>query len=309
MSARVVATVGALILLLTVLASALRVYEVRQQAIVLEGNRLYSTESLLVSGVASTVLGAVAPASPDARVFTDLTPDGRVRAVMTAGGDRLDIPLHAGRTFSATGSAEALVGADVPVVSREGRSYVSFAGQEYEAVGYLGLRPESLLSTDVLIDDPRLFSVSQDEPLVVDGRGVREASADTLGDLETSSAPPGTSHRTNVDVVSPLLLALGGVVVITGLAGTGFVASTSVVRYARVARVLGLSRRRVYGSAVATLLLVWATCVVLTSAIWRAAAGGPLGWEPRLFPDLAVQALTLSAACAVALVAARRQAA
>lgn len=308
MSARAAAAVGALILLLTVLTSALQVYEVRQQAIMLEGNRLYSTESLFVSGVASTVLAAVAPSSPDARVFTDLTPDGRVRAVMTAEGDQLSVPLHAGRSFSAAGSAEALVGADVPVVSRDGRSYVSFAGQEYEAVGYLGLRPESLLSTDVLIDDPRLFSVAQDEPLVVDGRGVREASADALGDLEISSTPPGTSHRTNVDVVSPLLLTLGGVVVITGMAGAGVVASTSVVRHARVARVLGLSPRRVYGSAVTTLLLVWATCVVLTSAIWRAASGSPLGWEPRLFPDLAVQALTLSTAFAVSLVAARRQA-
>ena len=307
MSLRAVVTVGGFVLLLTVLASALRVYEVRQQAVVLEGNRLYGSESFLVSGVASTVLAAVSPSSADVRVFTDLTPDGRVRAVVSSEGAAFSIPLHAGRTFSGDGSAEALVGADLPVVSRDGRSYVTFAGREYEVVGLLGLRAESLLSTDVLVDDPALFSDAADEPLVVDGRGAREAYVDVLGDRGLTANPPGTSHRTDVDVVSRLLLTLGGSVVLAGLAFAGVLASSSAVRYARVARVLGLSRARVYGSTVVTVLLVWAACVVATSAVWEAVAGGALGWAPRLVPDLALQALTLWAAFSVAFAADRRR--
>ena len=267
MPARTAAAIGSLLFLLAFLAGALRIYDAQQHAIALEGNRLYSTDSFTVTRDARHVLEAIREKAPDARVLKDLADGGRTRAVLAADLSDFDIPVYEGRRFSAEAVGEAIVGADVPVDTRAGRAYVSFDGRDYVVVGRLGLDAESLLAEDTLLSDPALFGVLE-ETIVVDGPQARDAYVEAFGDDGMTSTARGTTHRTNVDIVSRLILTYGASIVLAGLAYCGVLAHGLLRPYLQTLHILGRSAGRILATPIAWLGALWVLAVGLASLVW-----------------------------------------
>lgn len=117
-------TIALLVSLFSTMGGVLGTYNQIQTALSLEGNNLYSSQSVDVDEKPSTIRDALEKAGANARVFRDLTNDGTVRAVMEFGRPS-PLPLHSGRQLGSGGDRGALVGADVRVTTDKGRkSYV-----------------------------------------------------------------------------------------------------------------------------------------------------------------------------------------
>lgn len=300
MTARKALVIGTLLLLLTFLASALGVYDARQQALELEGNRLYSSESFTAVGNAHSILAQATGHSGDLRVVKDLTEDGRVRVVLAEEYEKLRIPVHAGRTFSAGDSGTALAGSGVALISKDGVPYYSFGGRDYEVIGRLGLRADSLLAQDVVLNDPVLFAAEGDEPLVVDGRGALEAYVAVFGTDGVAAMSGDTNHRTNVDFVSPLLLLFGTCVVAVGLVFTGVMANALLQPHTHVLHMLGSAHLRIYAPAITWVLALWFGAAAASAAFWGLRTGSLMASGVLLPAGLVWQVATVSVAFTLA---------
>lgn len=306
MTARKMLAIGSLLLLLTFLASALRVYDSRQEALALEGDRLYSADAFSIEANARDVLTETTGVVDDLRVFKDITEDSRVRAVLTADGTTLPVPVHEGRAFTADDTPQALVGAAVGTTSDGGVTRYAYGGREYGVVGRLGLRADSLLSGDVLLHDPTLFAAEGTERLVVDGRDARDRYVAAFGGDRVSALTAGTSRRTDVDFVSTLLLLFGTCVLGVGLALTGVLAGALLRDHTHVRHVLGASYGSIFLRAAGPLLLLWLAAAAVSTAFWATRPGGSPAPGAPLWPDLAWQVGTLTVAFTLAFVTGAR---
>ncbi|MBB2925535.1 hypothetical protein [Cellulomonas cellasea] len=306
MTPRKALTIGTLLLLLTFLASALGVYDIRQQALELEGNRLYSTESFTAYANAHRILTQATGASGDLRVVKDLTDDGRVRAILAEDYEKLAIPIHAGRTFSSRDHDTALAGSNVALTTRDGVTYYSFEGRDYEVIGRLGLQADSLLAQDIVLNDPALFAAEGDEPLVVDGHGALEAYMAAFGGDDVAAMSGDTNRRTNVDFVSPLLLLFGTCIVAAGLAFTGVLANALLRPHTHVLHVLGSTHLRIFAAGITWLLGLWCTAAAGSAAFWGLRTGGLMTSWTLLPAGLMWQVGVLSGAFTLAFAATAR---
>ncbi|RZU62925.1 hypothetical protein EV380_2530 [Zhihengliuella halotolerans] len=234
---------GSLLVLFMLLGSALTVYSVKQEAITLEGNKLYSTESIQVSGDAERIAANAHELAPEARVYVHLPGNARVRNLLIEDASGLSLPLYEGRVFASGEHDKAIVGSEIPVVERGGVEYFEYDGESYEVTGRLGTNEESLLSADVLISDPDRTSGGLGD-VVVDLPDAHARYVDAFGADGVASIDGSTNKRTNIDYVSPILLGLGFTIVTIGAAMTGLLAATLLRRRHEVLHLLGHRRAR-----------------------------------------------------------------
>ncbi len=129
----------------------------------------------------------------------------------------------------------------------------------YVVVGGLGRTENSLLSLDALVLDEELFTGVSPVKVVFDGAQVSRYLADHYDLTHMTAAEPGVAGRSNIDVVSPLLVRLGVVCLVVGAVLVGLVIESYFVKWAEVSWILGVRRYRiVYASAGFYLL---ASCV------------------------------------------------
>ncbi|GAA3708067.1 hypothetical protein GCM10022377_22380 [Zhihengliuella alba] len=290
MSGRTVAMVGGLTLLFMLLGSALSVYNTKQEAITLEGNKLYSTASIRVTGNPREIVRKARTLGPETRIYVQLPGEARVRNLLVDDPTGLNLPLHEGRSFWAGEEKAAIVGAAIPVVDRDGREYFEYDGEIYEVIGRLGAGPDSLLAADVLLSDPaRAFDGSG--PIVVDRVDAYARYVENFGSQGVARMNEDTNRRTNVDFVSPLLLGLGTAIVTAGAVFTGMLAASLLQRRHHVLHLLGHRRLPVLVRSVGQLGLV-AVMAGLPAFAAAVLAGDPMVSGASV---LGVEALVASA--------------
>lgn len=263
MNAQKLLMVALLMTIFSILSISLGTYSLIQKAMSLEGNDLYSNRSVAVDETGPNLRSALKTAHADARVFSDLTDDGSIRAVMETGTPD-SIPLHAGRQFKDSDARAALVGADVEVANESGQVSYIFAGTSYPVVGYLGLSDNSLISNVVLLKGAPILEADSTVRMIVDGPTVEKRLSPQITYHPIAAANGGTDRRTNIDYVSPILLRFGWTLTALGGIATGLLAASHQRRYARIRFQVGRVRHAVLARGIAR-LLTWAVPPLLVT--------------------------------------------
>ncbi|WP_434770452.1 hypothetical protein [Curtobacterium flaccumfaciens] len=264
-----IAAIAGLLLLAMLLTVLIGVFDARRRAIAAEGNDLRTGQSAWVTATLDDLERARNAFEPGTKVFVELE-DG-IRAVAILSGQWADVPLHNGHALTGH-RGEALAGADVSV---HGDS-IAVGGTTYNVVGRLGVRANGLLSDDVIIADPSRFS-AWPQRLLLDGpSSARHYSAQFPG-RSVEIVDDGTNRRTNVDAVSPVLVALGALVimliaVVAGLQAGRWELRTAAVRFTTGIRPLNTLRNAaarvaVIGTAACTTALASAAVVRQTTIL------------------------------------------
>ncbi|MBT1546032.1 hypothetical protein [Curtobacterium aurantiacum] len=269
MTKQQITAIAGLLLLAMLLTVLIGVFDARRRVIAAEGNDLRTGQSAWVTATLDDLERARSAFEPGTKVFVEL--EDRVRAVAILSGQWADVPLHDGHAL--TGRAgEALAGADVSVHGDD----MAVGGKTYNVVGRLGVRADSLLSDDVVLADPSRFSASPQRLLLDGPNSVRHYSAEFPG-RSVEIIDDGTNRRTNVDAVSPVLVALGALVVmliavVAGLQAGRWELRTAAVRFTTGIRPLttlrsAAARVAVIGSAACTTALAGAAVVRQTTPL------------------------------------------
>lgn len=239
MTKRQLTAIAGLLLLAMLLTVLIGVFDARRSVIASEGNDLRTGQSAWVTATLDDLERARSAFEPGTKVFVELE-DG-VRAVAILSGRWTDVPLHDGHALTGR-PGEALAGADVSVHGDD----IVVDGKPYNVVGRLGVRADSLLSDDVVVADPSRFSASPQRLLLDGPSSVRHYSAEFPG-RSVEIIDDGTNRRTNVDAVSPVLVALGALVVlligvVAGLQAGRWELRTAAVRFTTGIRPLSTLR-------------------------------------------------------------------
>ncbi len=206
---------AALMALALVLSTLTGVFSARLAVTAAEGSDLRGRESIWVQATVTELEEAAADFAPGTRALREVQPG--TRAVAPIRGSWSDLPLHAGR--APAGQGEAVAGA------RRGQvgDVIDAGGRSATVVGSLGLRPESRLADDAVVEDRTLFPASPSR-LRLDGPDVDTHYRTAFPGRLTERVRGGTNSRTNVDSVSPVLIALSiGVAGIVSMAAATFV--------------------------------------------------------------------------------------
>ena len=261
--------IAGLLLLAMLLTVLIGVFDARRGVIATEGNDLRSGQSAWVTATIDELMRARSAFEPGTKVFVGL--DGDVRAVVVLSGQWTDVPLHDGHALTGR-PGEALVGAAVDVRDED----ITVGGTTYEVVGRLGVRADSLLSDDVVLADPAQFSASPQRLLLDGPSSAHHYSAEFPG-RSVEIIDDGTNRRTNVDAVSPVLVALGALVimlitVVAGLQAGRWELRAAAVRFTTGIRPLttlrsAAARVAVIGTAACTTALTGAAVVRQTTIL------------------------------------------
>jgi len=264
-----ITAIAGLLLLAMVLTVLIGVFDARRRAIAAEGNDLRTGQSAWVTATLDDLERARSAFEPGTKVFVEL--DDRVRAVAILSGRWTDVPLHDGHPLTGH-RGEALAGDDVSVQGDD----LAVGGKTYTVVGRLGVRADSLLSDDVVLADPSRFSGSPQRLLLDGPNSVRHYNAQFPG-RSVEIIDDGTNRRTNVDAVSPVLVALGALVVVfiavvAGLQAGRWELRTAAVRFTTGFRPLNslrsaAARVAVIGTAACTTALTGAAVVKQTTTL------------------------------------------
>jgi hypothetical protein len=292
-------TVASILALLAAgLASMLALFAARVDVIAAEGNDLRTVESVWVTASLEELNTESKVFGTGTRAFVDVEP--AVRAVAILRGDWRDVPLHGGRPLSGA-EDEALVGGGREISG----DTIDVGGKDYRVVGRLGLGPASFLADDVVIADRSRFSAGR-ERLRLDGPDVAARYRDAFPDRRVEQAFGGVNERTNVDLVSPVLLALGSTMVVAisvlaALLSVGWLTGVARVRHL-TGRSRGLLATGVMlraGSVLIAPALISITSVrAMSDALYVRSAG---------FPAVAAVAAVMLTTIAVAAVARSRR--
>lgn len=263
MTKRQLTVTAGLVLLAMLLTVLIGVFDARRRVVAVEGNDLRAGQSAWVTATLDELRRARSAFEPGTKVFVDL--EEKVRAVAVLSGRWTDVPLHDGHSLSGR-PGEALVGSDVTVRGDD----LAVGGTTYTVVGRLGVRADSLLSDDVVLADPSQFSGSPQRLLLDGPHSVRHYNEQFPG-RSVEIIDDGTNRRTNVDAVSPVLVALGGLVVVliavvAGLQAGRWELRTAAVRFTTGFRPLkslrsAAARVAVIGTAACTAALAGAAVV------------------------------------------------
>lgn len=269
MTRRQLTVTAGLVLLAMLLTVLIGVFDARRRVVAVEGNDLRAGQSAWVTATLDELRRARSAFEPGTKVFVDL--EEKVRAVAVLSGRWTDVPLHDGHSLSGR-PGEALVGSDVTVRGDD----LAVGGKTYTVVGRLGVRADSLLSGDVVLADPSQFSGSPQRLLLDGPNSVRHYSAQFPG-RSVEIIDDGTNRRTNVDAVSPVLVALGALVimliaVVAGLQAGRWELRTAAVRFTTGFRPLNTlrsaaARVAVIGTAACTTALAGAAVVRQTTTL------------------------------------------
>lgn len=257
MTKRQLTAIAGLLLLAMLLTVLIGVFDARRRVIASEGNDLRSGQSAWVNATLDELMRTRNAFEPGTKVFVEL--EDRVRAVAILSGRWTDVPLHDGHALTGR-PGEALAGADVAVRGDD----IVVDGKPYDVVGRLGVRAASLLSDDVVLADPSRFSASPQRLLLDGPSSVRHYSAEFPG-RSVEIIDDGTNRRTNVDAVSPVLVALGALVVLLIGAVAGLQAGRWELRTAAVRFTTGIRPLSTLRSAAARVSVI--TSAACTTAL------------------------------------------
>jgi hypothetical protein len=263
-----------LLLLFAMLAGGVTAFAARQQAVALEGNHLYSPDAFTVNVNARLLLREARKEGIELRVFSALSEGGNVRAVASSTESRLGFPIHEGRSFEPGDTAVALVGSGIDVRKHEGRLLYDYEGRSYEVVGRLGLRSDSLVENDVLLLDESLFSAQSSESLVVDGSVAGRWLDEKFPSHGATTHLVGANGRTNVDFVSPLLVAFGYSLSAVGVVATGLVTAHADRPRRLLAHFLGSEAESIFGRAAGRYFLLLAAAAGAPMLVFRPSSDG-----------------------------------
>ncbi|MGY2899824.1 hypothetical protein ACVKXF_002472 [Curtobacterium sp. PvP017] len=269
MTKRQLTVTAGLVLLAMLLTVLIGVFDARRRVVAVEGNDLRAGQSAWVTATLDELRRARSAFEPGTKVFVDL--EEKFRAVAVLSGRWVDVPLHDGHPLSGR-PGEALVGSDVTVRGDD----LAVGGKTYTVVGRLGVRADSLLSDDVVLADPSQFSGSPQRLLLDGPNSVRHYNAQFPG-RTVEIIDDGTNRRTNVDAVSPVLVALGALVimliaVVAGLQAGRWELRAAAVRFTTGFRPLNslrsaAARVAVIGTAACTTALTGAAVVKQTTTL------------------------------------------
>lgn len=266
------------------LGAGIGVYTTIRSAVALEGGDLYSATAARVDALAVLDRAELARTPLTGRLFQDLDGSGHFRAVRTLGRPE-PLPIYEGRQMHATDERVALIGQQVETRSDGGRRYVDYEGQAFLVIGRLGVRADSGLAHDVLLQDRNLVV---DGPVVVDVEG----GAQALAGMRAGAAElvgGRTDLRTNIDYVSPIVILCGWGLTLLGAGASGLLIAGFCRPVAALEYRLGSRRPRVLMSSVLPLascagtvfITVWGVALASAGALralpeFAAAAGVPL---------------------------------
>lgn len=255
--------VAALLLMTTGLVCALGVFQTRAQALAAEGRALLSPEAVAVHATVSELMEHRAEFAAGTRAFRDLEEVPRARTVVVLNGNWSDVAPSIGIRFSTSDVGRALVGEAVHLEVEGGVPFVEVAGAQYEVVGRLGLREDSLLAEDILIAAPALFDAARTRT-VLDGPDIGTRAVAVFGRDRIEPVAGGANRRTTVDFVTPIVLTLGFAVATMASA----VAAVSAARHegdrARIRRLVGLGSAAVLFR---TVVVACGTPIIVCAAV------------------------------------------
>jgi len=274
-----------LLALFSALGAGIDAYATIRSAVALEGGDLHSATAVRLDS-----LGVLDQAELDrtpltGRLFQDLDGSGHFRVVRTLGRPE-PLPIHDGRQMRATDEGVALIGHQVATRSDDGRHYIDYEGQAFLVIGRLGVRADSGLAHDVLLQDWDLASV--DGAVVADVEGGAQALPGRGADM---AEPVGgrTDQRTNIDYVSPIVITCGWALTLVGSSASGVLVAGFLRPVAALRYRLGNRRAHVLLRSILPLALfaggvfvtVWGVALASSGALRSApesaaAAGVPL---------------------------------
>jgi hypothetical protein len=287
-----------LLALFSALGAGISVYAVIRSAVASEGGNFYSATAARFDSLDVLDQTELDRTSLTGRLFQDLDGSGHFRVVRTLGRPE-PLPIHDGRQMRATDERVALVGHQVGTRSDDGRHYVDYEGQAFLVIGRLGVRADSGLAHDVLLQDRGLVSV--DGPVVVDVEGGAQALPGRGAEI---AEPVGgrTDQRTNIDYVSPIVITCGWGLALLGASASGgliagFLRPVAALRYR-----LGHRRPHVVMRSVLPLALFAGGVFVTVWGVALASAGA-LGSAPESAAAAGVPLVLSVTVCAGALAA------
>jgi hypothetical protein len=240
MTRRQLACVVLLLVTAMTLTTLLATFSSRKAVLRAEGADLASTQSVVVEASLAELRSRADRFRSGTHVFTTI--DDGTMAVVVLTGRWNDIPLHAGRRLLGE-TDEALAGAQRGDVG----DVVRVAGRDRTIVGRLGLRPESPLADTMVIADSSVFP-DRRERLRLDGPSVAERYRAAFPGRTAEVVDRSTNRRTNVDVVTPVLIAAGAVLVVLVTSTAAWLSVRADERAARIRYRAGRSRAALLGA-------------------------------------------------------------
>lgn len=285
----------ALLILVSCLAVTLSAYRDRQAMARLEGNRVYSADAVAAVMSPADAVSLVRELGGENRAFIDLDGNGSARAIVVANQEDFRLPSSDGATFSNETGPQAIVGSKVDTERSESGQTMEIAGKSYPVVGVLGSRDDSLLAYDVLIADDELFrSAPAGSVVTFDGPDAPAAARSALGSA-VMPVRPGAADRTNVDIMSPVIVRLGTGTLALSSVLSGMIIASLLVPWVSVSFILGRTRSE---------LLALSSVHFAGVAVPAALAAWALSWATKLpGGPLAPGGLSLGAALSCAFVA------
>jgi len=259
----------ALLALFSALGAGITVYANVRSAIALEGGSLLSATAVTLDAPKALETVDLDGNNVSGRLFQDLDDSGHLRMVRTLGQPE-PLPIHEGRQIHAQDQGVALIGDQVETRSNDGQRYVDYDGHAFLVIGRLGVRADSGLAHDVLLQDQKLAVV--DAPIVIDVEGGIQA----LPAIRPSTVEPiggRTDQRTNIDYISPIVITCGWGLTLFGATASGWLIAGYRRPLAALQYRLGLRRPRVLALNVLPLASITALLFVTVWTVALASAG------------------------------------
>lgn len=218
-------------------------YSFQQQALILEGNHLYSNDAKLVQDIPFEQLLSLAHESgSDARIFAKYNDQKDVIAVFSANYEALPFPLFQGKGLSNNTEDEALVGASVETRTENGKEYIEQDGKLFSVAGRLGSTAHSPLQNSIVLKFGSSTSSEKLSNFVVDGAFDTNRAKSESPQSSFEPLNQGVSKRTSIDTVSPLLMGGGLLAVLLSLSIAGLLHAQSKRREISLLTIKGEQR-------------------------------------------------------------------
>ena len=254
---------GIIILSSTILFFLLQTFYLVQTATLLEGNKLYSSQAAFTDDHPEVACENIAKLESDAHVFGVLSTGSDERVLYAADYSQINFPLHDGKGFTNTNIKEALAGAKVDTVEKDGKHYYVFNSVMYEIVGTLGRESSSLLQNSIILKDPSLFKTELISSVIVDGADIRNRYARLSPSASLEFFDFRVDRRTILDSVSPVIFGAGGLLIVLGFICGGFLYGERKTSEVRIKHLLGLPRWKSYFSQAAMFALLIIAAIVI----------------------------------------------
>lgn len=245
-----------LFIFLCCLSLSFFVYRNYQNSLYLEVNNLYKKNT----EISSSNIGKIDNSyNKDLMIFKDLSGTGDVRAIRISDKNS-QFPIYKGRQMTINDEKIALVGSEVSLKNKHNNMYVKFNGEYYRVIGYLGTKKESLLSNQIILKDDALFDSREKEELILSS----DKKIPKTNSKKTKLNSNILGRRTNVDYISPMILGLNIIMLVSISFLTGIIAEKITNKYNRYLYIKGIVPQKILLKNIFVLSLVFSiVCISL----------------------------------------------